>query len=56
MDYGEVQPARKPSFAPTRTPVSPLVEKTLTEKGITLLIEVRVAIGILVREFFHVEC
>lgn len=32
--------------------MSPLVEKTLTEEGITLLIEVRYAIRILVREVF----
>lgn len=51
MDYAKVQPARKPSFASPRSPVSPPVEKTLTEKGITLLIEVRFAIGILVQEF-----
>lgn len=43
MDYAKVQRARKPSFAPPRSPVSPLVQKTLTEKGIALFVIAQLA-------------
>lgn len=43
MDYAKVQPERKPSFAPPRSPVSPLVQKTLTEKGIALFVIAQLA-------------
>ena len=55
MDYVKVQPARRPSIAPPRTPESPHMENTLTEKGITLLSEVRFTNRALITMLFYVS-
>lgn len=52
MDYVKVQPARKPVIVPLRTPESPHVENTLTEKGITVLSEVRFTMRALITALY----